>query len=113
MIEETVTQSQGRIRRQILRQQYAQPLNDELEPDFPDLFDGKKHADRFMQIISDKLVSDLDMKMLETNPFMQIKTDGDEIKINRVPSVDVWKWPKFDHGKKNELELTLVNGVYE
>lgn len=125
MIEENVIQRQGRIKRQMLEQQLAVPFN--------------INSESLLTRMSEKMLRDIDSKMLETNPLIKINLDGDKIRINPIPPEkvyvqsgmynkpveveDVWNWPKLNDAvtkadeyierEDSRIELTLTNGVFE
>ncbi len=122
MINENVIQRQGRIKREMLLQKLAVPYD-------VDMLDAPKYYDMFMNIMGKKMVSDIDRKMLETNPMCQVKLDDGKIMVEAIPEEKVYLQSGMFSGKKygedifrslneanwktNEPELTLVNGVYE
>ncbi len=122
MINESKTQRQGRIKREMLLQNLAIPYD-------VDSLSGENYYDRFMQVMGKKMVSDIDRKMLETNPITKVEFDGAKVVVKAIPEEKVYLQSGMFSGKKygedifqslneanwklDEPELTLVNGVYE
>ena len=66
------------------------------------------YMDIMIQRMLEAMVSDqIKSKILETNPFIQIKNCGDKIKIMPLPMDEVYL------PKPNKATLTLKDGVYE
>ncbi len=130
MINENVIQRQGRIKREMLLQSLARPYD-------VDMLDAERYEERFMQVIGKKLVSDIDLKTMETNPIYKVSTYGDKVMVKAIPedkvylqsgmfsgkkygedifrslNEDVWKLGDYNSYTEDKPELTLVNGVYE
>ncbi len=86
MIDENVIQRQGRIKREMLEQQQAVPFD--------------LRSENLINRMSEKLLRDIDVQMLETNPVY---------KNYKVIPIEKFYKPPTD----NKIDLTLTNGVFE
>ncbi len=115
MIDTVKKQAQGRIKRQMLEQSLAVPLND-------------THPMSLVNRLSEKMLRDIDKKMLETTPIYKVSTYADKVKLDHIPPEKFYRtsclFSGEQYGKdvarnimdtftKPELELTLANGVFE
>ncbi len=114
-MNEITTQSQGRIKRQLIEQMFAVPINDLV------LEQSDGFMQQMMNRMTDKMARDIDWN---TNPVVKIKTEGDRIKLDHIPREKFFLqtkpfsrtmnthtiWPLRED--KDEIELTFEDGGF-